>query len=283
LSAEQKRVPESTATDFHTDWEAWHRGIDERRRDPRGPLGFTGLHWLATEPARVPGVPGAYRADGAVAIVDPDPDELLEYGGRVVSGSAELDPRVGERLVFAGGEAELALRGEHIVLRTRLQRNPFADAFTGTAAFVAEERWVVSALFNAAPAKARVAAAVGDFTHRLSTPGTVRFALDGAEYELTVFEGHEPGTWRLPFTDATSGVDTYGAGRNVTLSAVADGEHTVIDFTRAVNMPCAYSDMTTCPLPPRANRIASRVEAGERSPGIRLIAAADGTAVVVDA
>lgn len=282
MSAELKDVAEPGASVFRADWEAWHRAVDDRRRDPRGPLGFTGLHWLGETPTTIPNVPGAYRVEGAVAIVDLDPGELLEYGGAKISGSRELDPASGDRLVFADGEAELARRGEHVVLRTRLRDNPFAAAFGGTPAFAPEKSWVVSAQFIAAPAQTQVGAAVGDFTHELSSPGSVHFALDGVDYEFTVFDGHEPGTWRLPFTDATSGVETYPAGRNVVVRAVADGERTVIDFTRAANMPCAYSDMTTCPLPPRANRIASRVAAGERSPGIRLVSAADGTASVAE-
>ena len=38
-----------------------------------------------------------------------------------------------------------------------------------------------------------------------------------------------------------------------------------IDFNRAYNMPCAYTDFATCPLPPAANTLPFAVEAGERS------------------
>ncbi|HZN93790.1 MAG TPA: DUF1684 domain-containing protein, partial [Myxococcales bacterium] len=41
----------------------------------------------------------------------------------------------------------------------------------------------------------------------------------------------------------------------------------VLDFNRAYNPPCAFSHFATCPLPPRENRLAVRVEAGEKRYG----------------
>ena len=40
----------------------------------------------------------------------------------------------------------------------------------------------------------------------------------------------------------------------------------VIDFNRATNLPCAYTDHATCPLPPAGNRLPVAVEAGEKKP-----------------
>ena len=39
-----------------------------------------------------------------------------------------------------------------------------------------------------------------------------------------------------------------------------------LDLNRAVNLPCAYTDFATCPLPPAENRLPVAVEAGERTP-----------------
>jgi uncharacterized protein (DUF1684 family) len=40
----------------------------------------------------------------------------------------------------------------------------------------------------------------------------------------------------------------------------------LLDFNRATNLPCAYTDLATCPLPPAENRLTVAVEAGERIP-----------------
>jgi hypothetical protein len=68
------------------------------------------------------------------------------------------------------------------------------------------------------------------------------------------------------FSDATSGSTTYAAVRVLVLDPPkADGTVTV-DFNRAVNLPCAYTDLATCPLPPTENRLPVAIEAGEKTP-----------------
>jgi uncharacterized protein (DUF1684 family) len=43
----------------------------------------------------------------------------------------------------------------------------------------------------------------------------------------------------------------------------------VLDFNRAANLPCAYTDLATCPLPPPENRLPVAIEAGEKIPAER--------------
>jgi uncharacterized protein (DUF1684 family) len=67
----------------------------------------------------------------------------------------------------------------------------------------------------------------------------------------------------VPFLDATSGTTTYGAGRYLDLDPEADGSY-VLDFNLAYQPYCAYSAAYSCPLTPHENRLAVRIEAGER-------------------
>ncbi|GLY97486.1 hypothetical protein Acsp02_47400 [Actinoplanes sp. NBRC 103695] len=67
------------------------------------------------------------------------------------------------------------------------------------------------------------------------------------------------------FTDETSGVTTYAANRSVTVTPGPYGT-VVLDFNRATNLPCAYTEFATCPLPPPENRLPVAVEAGEQYP-----------------
>jgi len=266
---------------FAQEWLRWHDDLDERRRDPHGPLAYTGLHWLGARPQRVPRVPGSFRAIRGSAIVALEPDEHARYAGIDLEGETRIDPGAGGILDFAGGEAEFAGLGGHVVLRTRLQPSPFLEEFRGTPTFPPKEGWVVPAVFHEDPRVIEVEAAVGDFLHRLKSPGTLRFAVGQRAHQLAVFESVSGTGWRLPFTDATSGRETTVWGRDVAVTPVADGETAMIDFTRASNLPCAYSDMTTCALPPRDNRIRTRITAGERTPRLRLIAGSDGPIVVI--
>ncbi|MDA0369067.1 MAG: DUF1684 domain-containing protein [Proteobacteria bacterium] len=88
--------------------------------------------------------------------------------------------------------------------------------------------------------------------------------------ELTVFgiEGYGGGIF-LPFTDATSGQETYGGGRylldtikGADLGASDDG--VVLDFNFACQPSCSYSPRWVCPLAPPENHLAVGVRAGER-------------------
>ena len=64
------------------------------------------------------------------------------------------------------------------------------------------------------------------------------------------------------FTDATTGKETYGAGRYLDLDTPVDGLYS-IDFNRAYNPYCSYTDVYNCPIPPRENRLAVAIRAGE--------------------
>lgn len=69
----------------------------------------------------------------------------------------------------------------------------------------------------------------------------------------------------IPFLDATSGRETYAAGRYLEASAPQPGAHTVIlDFNDAYQPYCLYSPRYRCPLPPANNRLSVAVRAGER-------------------
>jgi uncharacterized protein (DUF1684 family) len=65
------------------------------------------------------------------------------------------------------------------------------------------------------------------------------------------------------FRDLTSLDDTYAKGRFVFGEEVTE-DGVVIDFNRAINPPCAFTEHAVCPLPPRENLFWTRIEAGER-------------------
>lgn len=97
------------------------------------------------------------------------------------------------------------------------------------------------------------------------------FLLNGQPCQLTVFRSLQLATnplYRdylfLPFKDATSGGATYGGGRylDFRLGNIRDGK-LLIDFNKAYNPYCAYSDGYSCPVPPAGNRLPVAINAGE--------------------
>lgn len=92
--------------------------------------------------------------------------------------------------------------------------------------------------------------------------GTFRFKVDGEPAVLTVYVS-EDGSAFVPFADATSGSETYGAGRYLELD-YHGGSRFHVDFNLAYNPWCAYSPEYSCPIPPTENRIQVPIRAGEK-------------------
>lgn len=95
--------------------------------------------------------------------------------------------------------------------------------------------------------------------------GVLRFQLGGTPQQLTAytFDGGDGESLFVPFLDETSGTETYGAGRYLDLEPEEDGTYT-LDFNLAYHPSCVYDPRFSCPLTPAENRLAARVEAGER-------------------
>jgi uncharacterized protein (DUF1684 family) len=102
--------------------------------------------------------------------------------------------------------------------------------------------------------------------------GTLAIPFPAGERSLSLFwmEGYAGGLF-LPFRDATSGVETYGAGRylldtakSADLGAGARPGTLVLDFNFAYQPSCAFDPKWACPLAPPENRLDIAVRAGER-------------------
>jgi len=69
----------------------------------------------------------------------------------------------------------------------------------------------------------------------------------------------------LPFTDETNSNETYGGGRYIDLSSKEIVNNKIeIDFNKAYNPYCAYSDGYRCPVPPEENDLQLEIKAGEK-------------------
>jgi len=99
--------------------------------------------------------------------------------------------------------------------------------------------------------------------------GEFRFKISGKDCKLQAYKSN-PAEERLfiPFRDATSGKETYGAGRYLDLEPerhrTADGKW-IVDFNVAYNPWCAYSDAYVCPFVPPENWLEVPILAGEKN------------------
>jgi uncharacterized protein (DUF1684 family) len=93
------------------------------------------------------------------------------------------------------------------------------------------------------------------------------FRLNNTDCELLILEVMESGPFRgtlfLAFADQTSAFETYGAGRYLDVEKVPGANTITLDFNKAYNPYCAYTDSFSCPLPPRENILSVPIRAGE--------------------
>ena len=261
--------------DFTAEWEAWHRRKEARLADPHGFLAITSLNWLTDEPQRFPDAPGEWSTGPDGVVVTLADGEELVIGGAPVRGRysfGDIPERGGVNAVWGDAVIEVAKRGGNDIVRPRHPDNPLRTAFRGTPAYEPDPRWAVTGRYVlfAEPRPTLVGSVVDGLEHVYHAPGQVEFTLDGRELSLTAFPGHEPGGLTILFTDATSGVTTYAANRSLQVPAIGADGTVVLDFNRAANLPCAYTNLATCPLPPTENRLPIAVEAGEKIPYERL-------------
>ncbi len=112
-------------------------------------------------------------------------------------------------------------------------------------------------------------------TERLPTYekfGEAHFTLNGEDLVLAVYQSHGlRGQEKykeylfLPFTDRTNGDQTYAGGRYIDLK-IPQSDQLIIDFNKAYNPYCAYSEKYSCPIPPEENRLQVAIKAGIKTP-----------------
>ncbi|WP_433305556.1 DUF1684 domain-containing protein [Actinoplanes sp. CA-030573] len=253
------------------EWAQWHAEHERRLASPHGFLAITSLNFLDGTPRRFPDAPGEWSTGPDGVVVDLAEGESLTVDGATVTGRHAFGVLPERGGVEAGaGEAviEVARRGGFDIVRPRHPSHELRRRFRGTPAFEPDEKWVLTGRFVPfdEPRDVTVGAAVEGLEHVYESPGRVEFEALGTPLALTVFNGRAPGSLFALFTDETSGITTYAANRSLAIDAPAADGSVVLDFTRATNLPCAYTDFATCPLPPAENRLPVAVEAGEKIP-----------------
>ncbi|HLM92104.1 MAG TPA: DUF1684 domain-containing protein [Thermoplasmata archaeon] len=95
--------------------------------------------------------------------------------------------------------------------------------------------------------------------------GDLVFAVGPRELKLRVYHAGEGVGAHVfvPFRDATSGRDSYGPGRYLTLELNPTDSYE-LDFNRAFNPYCAYTDEFECGFPPAENDLPVPIRAGEK-------------------
>src|SRR5690606_6107933 len=156
-------------------------------------------------------------------------------------------------------------RAGRVGMRVWDTQAPTRTAFPGIDAFPGDPAWRVTARWQPhVPARSIDIATVTGTVEPVPNPGAAVFERGGRTHPLEALRDEGSDQLFFIFADRTSGRSTYGAGRYLYTPLASDGA-VVLDFNRAFNPPCAFSEFATCPLPPPENRLDLPVTAGEQT------------------
>jgi uncharacterized protein (DUF1684 family) len=246
---------------------------------PNGWLAVRGLFWLhegenvagsdpSAEirlPARAAKRVGVFTMTGDAVTFTADPSASVASAGAPVE-TVTMDPRKGEAggVVTDGVTLFAIRRGTRLGLRMYDPESPQRKTFEGLKYFPLDPAYRVRARFvpHDQPKRIPIPNVLGT-VGQMESPGYVEFALNGATYRLEpVYETSERRDLFFIFKDLTSRTDTYEAGRFLHAPLPVDGV-VDLDFNRAYNPPCAFTEFATCPLPPKQNQLPIAIKAGE--------------------
>jgi hypothetical protein len=171
-----------------------------------------------------------------------------------------------DRVLCGELSCEIMQREQGFAVRVRDPESPTRKAFSGLDYFpIRHDLRVLAELDAYTPYKPLDLAYDGGASEHYESPGRARFELDGVTCELDVVLDGNGSRLLAVFADATNRDSSYGAGRFLYAPLPVE-RRVVLDFNQAFNPPCAFTPHALCPLPPQQNRLAVRIEAGEKRP-----------------
>ena len=261
--------------------ESWRKERETDLRSEDGWLTVAGLFWLkeganrfGTDPGgdivfpagTAPAKAGTFTRHGDKTTVRAEPGVPLKHDGKAVTTMEVHPDQPGppDKLTLNSLTMFVIQRGDRYGIRLKDKASRKRAEFPGLQWFPIQESYRVVADWVPydPPRKISIANVLGQ-TAESPCPGYASFTLGGEKLRLE--PAAEPGDKEYSFIlrDGTSGKQTYGAGRFLDTDAPKDGK-IVLDFNEAYSPPCAFTEFATCPLPPRQNQLAVRIEAGEK-------------------
>jgi len=142
-------------------------------------------------------------------------------------------------------------------------------AFTKLSYFPIDPHYHVPAFLTVDPTSASTVITLqtsSEVPRKMRRVGRLGFTLGDASYTLTAFadlDDTKMARLFVPFADLTGGTETYKGGRYLDLERTPTGIYD-LDFNRAYHPYCVYNPTYECPVPPRENRLAIAIRAGEK-------------------
>lgn len=280
LSACGDRIPAVDVAAYSAEIESWRARRAEFLKGPNGYVNLVGLYWLEKNRYRIGAGAGndiefpaqaasnigelVITPDGVRLIVDAGVEVLHEgepVGDILLADDSSADPVTVTHRSLAW---KIIMRDGRYALRLRDFEHPGIAAFPDMQWYPVDPGWRVEAKLHpyAEPRILNVDTTIEGLGFHPQSPGKLVFEAGGETRELEAYLAGN--SLMIIFADQTSGRETYPAGRYMYLDLPDADGRTMIDFNKAYSPPCAYNDFATCPVASPRNRLALRVDAGEK-------------------
>ena len=239
---------------YNDDLIAFRKEAENELTKEGGWLSVVGLFWLKEGENRLP---APLNELGTLVRQGQDVRLYTPAGERRL-----LKPNSLEKLITGSVTAFLLQRGKRLGVRVYDSESPARKSFKGQHWYAPDASYKITATFHPYPQGRTmdITNVLGD-TQPVPCPGYVTFPLNGRLCRLEA-QGTPTGLF-FNFRDLTSGKETYPAGRFLDTEKPTNGK-VVLDFNKAVNPPCAFTEFATCPLPPTTNSLKIEIPAGEK-------------------
>ncbi len=256
----------------------WRQKRNARLASDFGWLSLVGLEWLQEGENRVGSAPGntirlpggpdywgsVFLVDDKLRFVRADVDSVTVDEAHVNELPMVADTEGPATLVQSGTIRFYAIFRESYALRIKDSQAPIRVSFKGTRNFDIQRDWRIDTRFI--PGEEGETIEIGNVLGQLiPSPvyGRIEFERDGTTYRMVAIGDENSQSLEFMFADHSNGRSTYAAGRFVYSDGMPRNGRLVVDFNKAYNPPCAFSDYSTCPLPLAENRLNMEVTAGE--------------------
>jgi uncharacterized protein (DUF1684 family) len=258
----------------------WRKNRHDRLASEDGWLTLVGLDWLAegenrigsdlSSTVRLPGGPadwGTIYLQGEALRFVPATGSDVSVNGEPATEVGLVADSQGEPTVVSSGSLSFhVIFRESYALRVKDRQAATLLAFEGMDNYPIGPDWRIDARFI--PAEPGQTIEIANVLGQLEASpvyGYAEFEHDQKTFRLLgLGDENSESIWFL-FADQTSGRETYGAGRYLYSDGLPHEGRVVIDFNKAYNPPCVFSEYATCPLTPQENRLQMAVTAGEKS------------------
>lgn len=194
-----------------------------------------------------------------------EPGVAATIGGQAVAqGGLAYTEEAPTQVRFGTASFIVIDRGGNLYLRVRDSETARRRDFVGIDSYPIDPKWRIEAQWVPfEPVRQVPITNILGQTGPQPAPGKAVFVYEGRTHELiAIDEGVEDELFFI-LTDLTAGEETYGAARFLYTAKPRDGR-LMLDFNRVENPPCAFNPYSTCPLPPKENRLPFRLGAGEK-------------------